>query len=67
MSESEEDGSDFGSLVGSAWHWDELCLDIMRSPMLEVCKHPKATIVQSDISFSDGHQAPVFLLRHQML
>lgn len=62
-----EIGSYFGFLVGSAWPWDELCLDIMRSPLLEVCKHPKATIVQSDISFSDGHQAKVFLICHQIL
>lgn len=45
-SKSEEEGSDFGFLIGSAWHWDELCLEVVRSLLLEVYKHSKAKVLQ---------------------
>lgn len=62
MSKSEENGSGFGFLIGSGWHWDELHLEVVRSPIREVCKHSKAKVLQQDISFSDCHHAKVFLM-----
>lgn len=45
MSKSEEDRSGFLT-IGSAWPWSELPLEVMRAPLLEVCKHSKAKILQ---------------------